>query len=382
MQLNSAELYDPSTGTWSPTGSLITARNLHTATLLPSGKVLVTGGYGSGGTVLLKSSELYDPSTGIWSPTGSLTTARNLHTATLLPNGKVLVTAGWQGIQTDGINWLATAELYDPSTGIWSPTGSLTTARYVHTATLLPNGQVLVAGGWGLVGPLTSAELYDPATGAWTSTGSLTFRRDRHVATLLANGKALVAGGYNDVFSTVILSSTELYDPVSGTWSGSGFLVKTRILPTATLLPNGQVLVAGGYGLPVLSNAELYDPSSGIWSATSSLITKRGEHTATLLANGTVLVAGGNSTGAFNDAELYTPDGVRLKQFSISLSTAHLSVQSYVGLSYQLQRSVTMGSGTWQSLGGAQPGTDGVLTFSDLGGAVGSQQFYRVVVTP
>ena len=152
-------------------------------------------------------------------------------------------------------------------------TGSLNTARYGHTATLLPNGKMLVAGGGGSSGFLSSAELYDPASGTWTATGSLNSARYLHTATLLPNGKVLVAGGYYGVAST----GAELYDPASGTWTATGSLNAARADHTATLLPNGKVLVAGGFGITsgVLTSVELYDPASGTWSATGNLNTAR-----------------------------------------------------------------------------------------------------------
>ena len=221
---------------------------------------------------------------GVFENTGSLATAR-VHTATLLPNGKVLV-AGGENAAAD----LASAELYDPASGTWTTTGSLVNSRSQHTATLLPNGKVLVAGGLGDGGPLASAELYDPASGTWTATGSLATARDGHTATLLPNGKVLVAGGFNGSY----FASAELYDPVSGTWTATGSLATARSLHSATLLPNGKVLVAGGLGAGdvALASAELYDPASGTWTATGSLATARADHTATLLPNGKVLVAG------------------------------------------------------------------------------------------
>jgi hypothetical protein len=139
---NSAELYDSVSGIWSATGSLNTGRFAHTATLLTNGKVLVAGGGNNSG--YLTSAELYDPGRGIWSFTGNLNRGRDAHTATLLPDGRVLVVAGFNNI--DDIGRLSSAELYDPVTGTWATTGSLNTARYYHTATLLPNGGVLWQG--------------------------------------------------------------------------------------------------------------------------------------------------------------------------------------------------------------------------------------------
>ena len=234
--------------------------------------------------------------------TGSLNTGRAQHTASLLPNGKVLV-AGGQGIS----NRPTSTELYNPASGTWTVTGSLHSARVNHTATLLSNGMVLVAGGYGISSnPLTSAELYDPASGTWTATGSLHSARYSHTARLLPNGMVLVAGGYNN---SVVLSSAELYDPASGTWAATGSLNTARYNLPATLLPNGMVLVAGGFGISgPITSAELYDPASGTWTATGSLNTARQVHTASLLPNGMVLVAGGAGTitgSILSSAELY-----------------------------------------------------------------------------
>ncbi len=286
-------------GTFQQTGSLHTGRYFHTATLLPNGKVLVAGGRtGFPSGTIIASAELYDPVTGIWTTTGSLGTARWLDTATLLPNGKVLVVGGQGNSST-----LATTELYDPATGIWTATGNLGSARFEHTATLLPNGKVLVAGGLGNSNTLASAELYDPATESWTATGSLATARNLFTATLLLSGKALAAGGIGD---TGYLASAELYDPAAEIWSGTGNLGVARRSYTATLLPGGKVLAAGGINTTsYLASAEIYDPARGIWTVTGDLGVARYEHTATLLPNGQVLVVGGY--GVSGSAELYDP---------------------------------------------------------------------------
>jgi N-acetylneuraminic acid mutarotase len=239
-----------------------------------------------------------------WVTTGSLATGRLRHTATLLPSGKVLVAGGYGDTAT-----LSSAELYDPTTGSWSSTGSLATRRWFHTATLLFSGKVLVTGGLDQSGnALSSAELYDPATGSWSSAGSLASAREDHTATLLPSGKVLVAGGFGD---TAAPNSAELYDPATGSWSSTGSLREGRANHTATLLLSGKVLVAGGdYFNVTLSSAEFYDPARERWSSAGSLASAREDHTATLLPSGQVLVAGGFSFNNFiflQTAELYDP---------------------------------------------------------------------------
>jgi N-acetylneuraminic acid mutarotase len=285
---------------WVVTGSLNTPRSGHTATLLQSGKVLVVGGSGD------DTAELYDPATGTWSYTGRLNIRRSGQTATLLRDGRVLV-AGWQSGSTPGVPPPpATAEVYDPVKGTWSLTGSMGTGgQACHTTTLLQDGKVLVAGGGD---PSDVAELYDPVTNAWSATGNLVGGRYCHTATLLEDGKVLVAGGSDDSDFGTALSTATLYDPLTGTWSAATNMGTPAAIHTATLLESGKVLEAGGYlprwlpgsnpnayhAAPIsLDTAQLYDPVSGTWSYSGSLTTDREGHTATLMPDGTVVVAGG-----------------------------------------------------------------------------------------
>ena len=279
-----------------------TARRWHTATLLPSGKVLVVGGTGS--PDFGRSAELYDPTTGTWSATGSTSAGHTYeHTATLLPSGKVLVAGG--PVQD------TSTELYDPITGRWSITGRMVATHRAHTATLLRDGTVLIAGGEDLDHVASRvAELYDPTTGAWRQTGS-TMSVGHQTATLLSSGKVLVAGGRS---AGGLSTNAELYDPGARQWTQTGSLTDTGgfSTPTATVLLNGKVFLTGsGYlGGPVFPNpAQLYDPASGSWSAVGTLSRPRGDHSATLLPNGKVLIAGGldNSRNVLASAELYNP---------------------------------------------------------------------------
>jgi N-acetylneuraminic acid mutarotase len=304
---------------WTPAGSMIEPRTGHSAALLGDGRVLVAGGGGRAtpGSMMVYSStlataELYDPGSGSWTATGSMSGGRILHTATLLPDGKVLVAGGADSIGETSVNALASAELYDPSTGFWSATGNMTQARARHTATLLPDGKVLVVGGSGSgsgTDSLISAELYDPSSGTWTATANLIEARTLHTATLLPDGKVLVAGGSGSHGPQ--LASAELYDPASGSWTAAANMNGERSGQTATLLSDGRVLVLGGTSSRgALASAELYDPSSGSWTATGNLIEARTLHTATLLTEGTVLVAGGYGGGSglqLASAELYHP---------------------------------------------------------------------------
>jgi hypothetical protein len=255
----------------------------HTATMLPNGLVLIAGGTSNGGQSLA-SAELYDPSAGNFTAIAGMTVARSYHTATMLPNGLVLI-AGGRGNRSFGM----TAELYDPRGGTFTATSNMVAERSYHTATMLPNGLVLIAGGEYFTGGLgatatgttAGAELYDPEAGTFSATGSMTVPREFHTATMLLDGKVLIAGGTNEF---VVFASAELYDPEAGTFSATGSMVARREYHTATLLPDGNVLIVGSNW-----SAELYGASAAGGAADAGGSATTGGATST----GGVPAAGG-----------------------------------------------------------------------------------------
>jgi hypothetical protein len=271
-------------------------------TLLPAGQVLVAGGYGSGGAST--SAEVYSPTLHTWKNVDPLATRREYHTATVLPSGKVLVAGGFYNDGTQ--HYLTSVEVYDPALERWSTVTSMNAPRMSHTATLLPTGKVLVAGGYSPSGPIASAEVYDPALDTWTTVAPLATARQLHMAALLASGEVLVTGGDG---TTGALRSAELYDPALATWTSVAPMATARDFGSATLLPSGKVLVAGGNNSAdgILASAEVYDPALGTWTSVASLATARRAHAAALLPSGTVLVLAGVDTGYLTSAEVYDP---------------------------------------------------------------------------
>jgi hypothetical protein len=300
--LASAELHNPATGTWALTGSMNVPRGSHQAVRLQNGQVLVAGGSNASGT--LASAELYNPSTGTWTTTGSMSTARFGFSLTLLPNGEVLAAQG------------TSAELYNPATGTWAATGSPTSSIGGPNSALLQDGEVLAVG----ESINTASELYNPSTGTWSATGSTGTTIINPITPRLLSGEVFVTGGFQSGQRSY--STAALYDPSTGQFTLETGPCSCRAF-NGVLLQTGKVLVAGGMitvpGNPyptseTINSAELWDLSTQAWMNTGNLRDSRAGESVTVLPNGQVLVAGGSqstrhSSGfvVLSSAELYTP---------------------------------------------------------------------------
>lgn len=293
---SSAELYTPATGKFMAIpGGMSTQRAGHTATLLSNGKVLIVGGWSANS--VLATAELYDPATSTFTPTGSMSVARGDFTATLLANGKALVAGGVND------SALSSAEIYDPATGTFARTGNMSAKRTMHTAILLPGGAVLIAGGGEYQHPLATAEIYSPATGTFAATGNMTVPRYKHAAALLPGGNVLIVGGSDGRDWQGRYASAEMYDPTKRAFTAAGNMNKARFkLPDAVaLLKNGEVLIAGGG-----EQVEIYDPAAKTFSAVAGRMdTERFYSTATLLSDGRVLITGGYDNHSIASAKAW-----------------------------------------------------------------------------
>ena len=311
--ISDVRVYDPQANAWTAGAPLSIPRSRHTATLLTTGKVFVTGGLTTipGQRNVVASTAIYDPATNSWAAGTSMPQTRYLHTATELADHRILVAGGIGGPDLTGQSSVnqATAHVYDPVSATWAAVPDMSFYRYGHTAVELPTGKVLVAGGEGsaVVGGcgsscaelLDSAELYDPATNTWTVLPDMDAPHAFATATLLDTGKVLVVGGdtgrFPPFFNDAPTRSAELFDPATNTWSLATSMGTARSEHVAGLLPDGRVLVAGGFdsGVGGVKTAELYDPISNNWSAAADMSTTRWFASAIVLDDGSALVAGG-----------------------------------------------------------------------------------------
>lgn len=282
--LASAELYDPATRSFRPVAPLTTPRASHTATILPDGRVLASGGWT--GRRATASAEVYDPATSRWMAAGKMTEARASHIAVPLTDGRVLMMGGGGGRLGD----LTTAEVFDPATATFSAVGRMRTNHYL--ATRLADGRVLVTGGQGAPGEiLRSAEIFDPTTDEFQPTGSMAVPRVKHAAALLADGRVLVIGGSDTRGYRERFASTEIYDPAAGEFSTGPEMHSARhkLRDAVVALPSGSVLVAGGATRP-----EILDPADQVFlPVEGELSGPQMFATATFLLTGEVLVTGG-----------------------------------------------------------------------------------------
>lgn len=249
------------------------------------------------------------PSTKVGSITqgAEMLAPRSGHTATLLPGGRVLIAGGMRRNQ----DFYRSAELFDPATGKFSAAGDMLIARVGHVAVLLRSGKVLIAGGWIGYGVTDEAELYDPATGKFAEIAHMTAKRGRPEATLLKDGNVLITGGADGSGAGTNIVSAEVFDARSLKFRSTGAMHYPRIAHTATLLSDGRVLIAGGRGSEVNASAEIYDPQSGTFHQTGRMSAPRYKHTAGVLPDGRVLIAGGSDdrdwNGTLSSAEIYDP---------------------------------------------------------------------------
>lgn len=326
IPLTAAEVYGSEAGEWRSTGGLQQARRGHEGAVLDDGRVLVVGGFAEG--EVLRTAEIYDPQTETWSSTEPMAVPRLGHTLTVLGDGRVLAAGGTgpdqQGAAGGGqtLRPQDSAEVYDPGAGTWERVRSMGAARFEHTATLLGDGRILIAGGLGPDGDdlaaQSSTELYDPAAGAFLGTNAMADGRANHAAVALSDHRVLVVGGGGGERGDASLATAEVFDAREGSWEQAAALDGARRGATATRLEDGRVLVAGGELVQggtrrSLDSAEVYDPDDDVWMSAGTMACPRSEHGAVLLEDGDVLVVAGDAAfpgqapAAQSCADLYRP---------------------------------------------------------------------------
>jgi hypothetical protein len=268
--INTATLVDYAAGT-SENLTMTTARTQHTQTRLADGRALIVGGYGptppgTGFTITWRTAEIFDPETRSFAPTGSMIALRGDHAAALLPDGRVLVTGG-----SSPVGGLRSAEIYNPATGTFAAAPDMSAVRWLHSATALPDGRILIAGGQGAAVPggvHVSAEAYDPSSGQFLAVGPMPRAHGKgHTATLLADGRVLILGGWSGEFFEPT-AAAEIFDPATNSFTAVGRMILPRFEHEAALLADGRVMIVGGQSDEGdnLRFTEIFDPATGIFS--------------------------------------------------------------------------------------------------------------------
>lgn len=281
---DTSEVFDPATGAFALAAAMTTPRSGHSATQLPSGDVLLVGGYAAEGQPPLATAELYEATTGRFVATGAMAVGRGAHATTLLPDGRVLVAGGWVGRRT----FTDTVEIWDPRTRAFTPAAPLSTTRGGATATALATGEVLVVGGEDPPARgLRGTEIYDPRADAWRTGPDLAVPRFKHATVTSRSGDVLVIGGTSD--DVTLIATVERFDGTS--FQPAGMLTEGRykFSDAVAALPDGRLLVAGGGRRP-----EVYDPAASRGTILGGVPAARTSFaTATLLPDGGTLVVGG-----------------------------------------------------------------------------------------